>query len=88
MPKISQKARTIIVLSIGVIFILFGVSQAIFDYEVDKDIVDTLSFVLMATALVVFMYGRGRKADGAKENKNAEADKTEPDAPVDDTGEE
>jgi len=56
--KIDYKLSRIIVLGIGALFVLFGISQALFKFEVDKKIIENVSFILMMIAVLVFLNGR------------------------------
>lgn len=77
MFKISDKARKLIVASIGLLFILFGILQAC-GLSVDNKIVDNVSFALMMLALVFFFGGRRSKTNTKEsENKALEEKNTE-----------
>jgi hypothetical protein len=63
MMKLERKHKNLIIIGIGLIFILFGLLQVVFKFEVSKNISDRVSFILMMIALVVFMSNRNRKSD-------------------------
>ncbi|MDD3839962.1 MAG: hypothetical protein PHP06_05245 [Clostridia bacterium] len=77
--KISEKTRIIILLSIGIIFILMGLVQAIFDFEIDKKISDNISFILMIAALFVFFSNKKRKPEQEQQEDEGQEEQSETD---------
>lgn len=74
--KLNPKVRFIIVVSIGLTLILFGVAQAIFKFQLPKKIVDEVSFFLMLMAFGLILSGR-KKETPPTEPKIEEEKETE-----------
>ncbi|MGI6776980.1 MAG: hypothetical protein ACOX7R_02810 [Acetivibrionales bacterium] len=70
--KLTRKQRTIIVLAIAVAFILFGLAQAIWKFEIERKIVDQVSFVLMIIAAFLIFSGRKRKSQDQDDDTDSQ----------------
>jgi uncharacterized membrane protein len=67
--KISKKLRLTIVLCIGIFFILIGVGQALFKFEIERKTMNNISMILMVVALFLFFSARSRKSSGDEEEQ-------------------
>lgn len=65
--KISRKHRNLIVLGIAFILILMGLIPMIFQVELNQNIMNRVSLVLMIVAAAVLIGGRRAEADAANE---------------------
>jgi len=73
--NISRKLRMTIVAIIGAIYILFGLSQAVFKYEVDRKFLNNASLVLMVVAAFLFFSGRKKKEEEPRTEENETEEK-------------
>ena len=73
--KINLKRNQIFALAIAFIFIFYGLTQAIFQFNVNKKIVDDISFILLIIAAGLIFSGRKKKGNNDTGNKTE--DKTE-----------
>lgn len=62
------KHRIKIVAAIGILFIALGLGQAIFHFEVDKKIMDNVTFVLFLHAFAILLGGRKNKKQAEEES--------------------
>lgn len=69
--KLTRKHRQLIASGCAVILILLGLSQALFNFRIDQQISDDITFVLFVLAGSVLLGGRGKKKkdDEKKENE-------------------
>jgi uncharacterized membrane protein len=71
--KISRKLRLIIVLCIGIFFVLIGLGQILFDFEIESETLNSISMVFMFIALFLFFSTRSRKSsDDGEEQGDSE----------------
>jgi hypothetical protein len=75
--KLKRKHGTFIILGIGFIFIIFGLLQFIFKFEIDEKLMDRASFILMMIAVVIFVGNRKRKDDTDDDSENTESDNSD-----------
>ncbi|MCG8400672.1 MAG: hypothetical protein MJA84_03655 [Firmicutes bacterium] len=68
----------IIVLAIGLLFIGFGIAQALFKFEVDKKVIDQVSFILMLAAAFLIFSGRKKKNRQEEGCNHSKAEETAP----------
>jgi len=78
--KFIEKHRMKIILFIGILFIAFGVLQAVLKIEINNKTVENISFLLMLIAVFLFFAGRKKK----KSADNAEPEENERKTPVED----
>ena len=67
--KINLKRNQIFALAIAFIFIFYGLTQAIFQFNVNKKIVDDISFILLIIAAGLIFSGRKKKGNNDTGNK-------------------
>lgn len=65
--ELKHKHRQLIALGIGLLFIIFGLFQAVFGLKVDKKISDEVSFVLFLVAGYLLLSGRNKKSTTKEE---------------------
>lgn len=73
--KINLRRNQIFALIIAFMFIFYGIANAIFKFNVDKKIIDEVSFILLIVAGGLIFSGRKKKEDNnnqdvAKENED------------------
>jgi high-affinity Fe2+/Pb2+ permease len=73
--KIKLKRNQIFALAIAFIFIFYGLAQAIFQFSVNKKIVDNVSFILLIIAAGLIFSGRRKKSNN--ETQDMSEDKIE-----------
>ena len=67
--KINLKRNQFFALAIAFIFIFYGLAQAIFQFNVNKRIVDDTSFILLIIAAGLIFSGRKKKGNNDTGNK-------------------
>jgi small neutral amino acid transporter SnatA (MarC family) len=70
--NLTDSQRRMIVLGIALLFILVGVAQGLFKININKDIVEHGSFILMFTAFVLLFSGKKPKKEEEEEKKQDE----------------
>lgn len=74
--KLNYKQSMMIVGGIGVLFVLFGIAQAIFKFPIDKKVSDQVTLVLGIIA--VFFFFNGKKARNQDEVKSNSSETSKP----------
>jgi hypothetical protein len=67
--ELKHKHRQWIALGIGLLFILFGLLQALFGLKIEKRISDEVSFVLMIVAISFLLGGRKKNTKETQTKK-------------------
>jgi hypothetical protein len=70
--KLTQKQRHLIAFSAGIILILLGLVQAIFNIKIDTQVSDNISLVLVIIAAGVLFGGKGKKKKDEEEEAKKE----------------
>jgi hypothetical protein len=76
--KLKLTKRQLIALAIAVLFIIFGLVQAVTGLQINKKVMDEVSFVLLMGAAVILFGGRKKKVNESDATKQVEEVK-EPD---------
>jgi high-affinity Fe2+/Pb2+ permease len=66
--RIKLRRNQIFALVIAFFFIFYGIAQAIFQFNVNKKLVDNVSFILLIIAAGLIFSGRKKKSNNDSQN--------------------
>jgi len=69
--KLKRKQKLTIILGIAVLFIIYGLLDMTFKFNISKKIVDNVSMVLMIAAFGLLFSDRAKKVDPAQTDTNS-----------------
>lgn len=67
--KLQQKHRQMIALGCGVVLILLGLVQGVFNVNISKNVSETINFILIITAALMILSGRNKKDASGDQQK-------------------
>lgn len=75
--KFERKHRNIIIIAIAVFFILYGLLNMVFNFNIDKELEDKVSWILTIIAVALLFSGTKPKFNKSDEANNSELENTE-----------
>ncbi len=75
--KFERKHRNIIIIAIATFFILYGLLDMTFDFNIDKELEDKVSWILTIIAVALLFSGTKPKFNNFDEKNNSKIENTE-----------
>ena len=75
--KFERKHRNIILICIAVFFILYGLLDMVFNFNINKELEDQVSWILTIIAVVLLFSGTKPKFNNFNEANNSKLENTE-----------